>query len=214
MRVCSNIHLSAEVEAQLEILTRVVDILGIDDLSFSSYSAALMRLSDEVLSLKRASLQLKRAETELQAHRDSCRHEEKLINKWQTSIEQEHARGSTAEMQRKKEALVRKAKEYKKELDALMVDHRHLPCLSDVLILPQIQVEEPPVTISQLAAQQERIKKREADIKAKRTKIRAFQGLPPNLHLARMQLKGARDEQMELIKLRERILGKMADGIA
>lgn len=32
--------------------------------------------------------------------------------------------------------------------------------------------------------------------------------------MARIELKRARDEQMELIKLRERILGKMADGVA
>lgn len=43
----------------------------------------------------------------------------------------------------------------------------------------QVHVEEPPVTITQIVAQHERIKKREADIKAKRAKIRAFRGLPP-----------------------------------
>ena len=35
-----------------------------------------------------------------------------------------------------------------------------------------------------------------------------------NLDVARMQLKQARDEQMELIRLRERILGKMAAGVS
>ncbi|KAF7978963.1 hypothetical protein HWV62_44201 [Athelia sp. TMB] len=145
-----------------------------------SYSAALMRLSDEDLKLKQMSLRLRRAETE-----------------WRNTIEQEHATTSTAEMQRKKESLVRKAKEYKKELDGIMV-----------------HVEDPPVTITQLSAQHERIKKQEADIKAKRAKLRAFKGLPPNLDVARMQLKQARDEQMELIKLRERILGKMAAGVS
>ena len=40
-------------------------------------------------------------------------------------------------------------------------------------------MEEPAVTVTQLAAQHERIHKKEADIKAKRAKIRAFQGLPP-----------------------------------
>lgn len=46
-----------------------------------SYSAALMRLSDEDLKLKQMSLRLKRAETELQAHLASCQHEERLITK-------------------------------------------------------------------------------------------------------------------------------------
>lgn len=40
-------------------------------------------------------------------------------------------------------------------------------------------MEEPAVTVTQLAAQRERIRKKEADIKIKRAKIRAFQGLPP-----------------------------------
>lgn len=35
VRVCSNVNLNAEVEEQLEILTKVADILGIDDISFS-----------------------------------------------------------------------------------------------------------------------------------------------------------------------------------
>lgn len=48
-----------------------------------------------------------------------------------------------------------------------------------MLTLSQADISEPPITISQLAVQQERIKKREADIKAKRAKIRAFHGLPP-----------------------------------
>lgn len=47
------------------------------------------------------------------------------------------------------------------------------------MTLSQAHISEPPITISQLAAQQERIKKREVDIKAKRAKIRAFHGLPP-----------------------------------
>ena len=32
--------------------------------------------------------------------------------------------------------------------------------------------------------------------------------------MARIELKRARDEQMQLLKLRERILGRMADGVA
>lgn len=38
---------------------------------------------------------------------------------------------------------------------------------------------EPTVTITELTAQRERVRKREADIKTKRAKIKAFQGLPP-----------------------------------
>lgn len=38
---------------------------------------------------------------------------------------------------------------------------------------------DPPVTITELASQHDHVRKREADIKAKRAKIQAFQGLPP-----------------------------------
>ena len=35
-----------------------------------------------------------------------------------------------------------------------------------------------------------------------------------NLELARHELRAAREKQMELIQLRERLLGRMADGVA
>ena len=67
--------------------------------------------------------------------------------------------------------------------------------------------------------------------KEKRAKIKAFQGLPPvrtnsipfvsteifyaqNLNLARHELRVARQRQMELIQLRERLLGRMADSVS
>ena len=37
---------------------------------------------------------------------------------------------------------------------------------------------------------------------------------PQNLELARHELRAARQKQMELIQLRERLLGRMADGVA
>lgn len=43
----------------------------------------------------------------------------------------------------------------------------------------QVDMVDPPVTITELASQHDRVRKREADIKAKRAKIQAFQGLPP-----------------------------------
>ncbi|KIM39013.1 hypothetical protein M413DRAFT_75428 [Hebeloma cylindrosporum] len=54
----------------------------------------------------------------------------------------------------------------------------------------------------------------ERELKEKRAKIKAFQGLPPNLELARHELRVARQRQMELIQLRERLLGHMADNLS
>ncbi|EDR00696.1 uncharacterized protein LACBIDRAFT_313117 [Laccaria bicolor S238N-H82] len=73
---------------------------------------------------------------------------------------------------------------------------------------------EPRVTVTQLIKQQEKNKLLEQEIEIKRAKVAAFQGLPPNLELARHELRNARNEQMELIQLRERLLGRMAAGVA
>lgn len=90
---------------------------------------------------------------------------------------------------------------------------------------------EPRVTVTQLIKQQEKNKLLEQEIEIKRAKVAAFQGLPPvsqeqqvfslidqcldkNIELARHELRNARNEQMELIQLRERLLGRMAAGVA
>ncbi|KAJ7046163.1 hypothetical protein C8F04DRAFT_1173124 [Mycena alexandri] len=52
-----------------------------------------------------------------------------------------------------------------------------------------------------------------AAIKVKWAQIKAFKGLPPNLDLARQQLKTARAAQMDLIQTRERLLGRMAESV-
>lgn len=114
------------------------------------------------------------------------------------------------------------------------------------------QVEQPlqvSTTVSQLLEQKEKNQTRERELKEKRARIKAFQGLPPvsmlkshpspyfnadaqmiwkpepftsislwcclsqNLELARHELRAARQKQMELIQLRERLLGRMADGV-
>ncbi|EPQ61231.1 hypothetical protein GLOTRDRAFT_30378 [Gloeophyllum trabeum ATCC 11539] len=72
----------------------------------------------------------------------------------------------------------------------------------------------PAVTVSEVMDQRERIRSKEQELKAKRAKIQAFKGLPPNLELARHELRNARQEQMQLIQLRERLLGAMAAGVS
>ncbi|OJT12887.1 hypothetical protein TRAPUB_10584 [Trametes pubescens] len=73
--------------------------------------------------------------------------------------------------------------------------------------------DAPPVNITELYAFRKKLKEQEKILKEKRAKVEAFQGLPPNIDLARHALAEARDKQMELIQLRERLLGKMADGV-
>jgi HAUS augmin-like complex subunit 1 len=85
-------------------------------------------------------------------------------------------------LERRKDALIKKAKEYQKELDLLKVQcyvlsRQFLP--QTTCALQKEIPDEPTVTVTELAAQQERIRKKEQEVKAKKAKIKAFQGLPP-----------------------------------
>ncbi|TFK38746.1 hypothetical protein BDQ12DRAFT_605438 [Crucibulum laeve] len=188
-----------EMEEKLQLLVKVADLLEIDDVSFASYSAAITRITSESLSLSRTLNRLKFAEQELEMHFAFIKHEHRLIKNWQETIESDQVAGKrAANIDRHREALIKEAKGYRNELNAL---------------LAEIPVE-PEVTVTQLAKQQEMNKALEQKIKAKRAKIKAFQGLPPNLELARHEVRIARDEQMKLIQLRERLLGRMAESVS
>lgn len=94
--------------------------------------------------------------------------------------------------------------------------------------------EQPPLTVSQLAHFHKQLRNREQRLKNKRAKVQAFEGLPPvrarsiimplaanltfwlfeNIELARHEVRNARDEQMRLLQLRERLLERMASGVS
>ena len=168
---------------------------------------------------------------------------------------------TVATLERRRETLIKKAKEYHKELESLLVSSffSHLNFNFSFIISYITKIEEPlqvSTTVSQLLEQKEKNQIRERELKEKRAKIKAFQGLPPvsiilkkpssnpliqydgsikilenflnlsditpwyyyfffsqNLELARHELRAARQKQMELIQLRERLLGRMADGV-
>ncbi|OBZ78729.1 hypothetical protein A0H81_00275 [Grifola frondosa] len=171
----------SEVDQYAEALVSIADALGIDDLSFLSVSSAISRLSAEELALKRSLLRLKHAEEELAAHLAKAKHEETLISKWTEIInDQSNSENSVAVLERRKAALMTKAREYQKELDVVMKD---MPAA-------------PPLSASELTAYHKRVRKKEQELKEKRARVQAFQGLPPNIELARHELRKARDEQM------------------
>ncbi|RDB27279.1 hypothetical protein Hypma_004295 [Hypsizygus marmoreus] len=191
---------SQSVQERLIALCQLAKNLKIDeeDLSFSSYSASIVNLSDELLSLRRSLNQMLLVEDELQDHLSLTRHEQLLIDKWTISLEKDQETGETpAVLERRREGLLKKAKEYHKELTAVMA------------LMPT----PPSVTVTRLTEQQSTNKLKEQELKAKRAKVKAFQGLPPNLELARHELRNARSEQMKLIQLRERLLGRMAESV-
>ncbi|KAH9850582.1 hypothetical protein C2E23DRAFT_734559 [Lenzites betulinus] len=193
-----SLELSPEVEEYLEILTDVAQALGVDDLSFSTFSEAIERLDAEALSVARSLLVTREAEDELARHLLSVIHEQRRIEKWTQILQAgSYTSESVAALERQKAALTTKAKEYQKELNLVTGD----------------APEPPPVSITELAAFRKSLDEQEQVLKEKRAKVEAFQGLPPNIDLARHALAEARDKQMELIQLRERLLGKMADGV-
>ncbi|KAI8983281.1 hypothetical protein BD414DRAFT_529720 [Trametes punicea] len=192
------LELSSETENYLEALVDIADALGIDDLSFSTYSEAIERLDAEELTVVRSLLRTREAEDELSQQLLTAVHEKTLIKNWMkelhtTSLGTERV----AALQRQKATLTSKAKEYQKELETTLMD------------MP----EAPPVSITEFISLRKQLKKQEQMLKEKRARVEAFQGLPPNIELAKHALAEARDKQMELIQLRERLLSKMVDEV-
>ncbi|KAI0757547.1 hypothetical protein C8Q80DRAFT_105675 [Daedaleopsis nitida] len=194
-----DLDISPEVQTHLDALVDLADALGIDDLSFSTYSSAIDRLESEELSVTRSLLRTRYAADELTQHLLSLAHEERLIDQWTDALRlSSDTDDSVPTLERRKAGLVAKANEYKRALGQEMSD------------LP----EAPPVTVTELAEFRTQLKRQEQILKEKRARVEAFQGLPPNIELARHALQEARDKQMELIQLRERLLGKMVDGVS
>ncbi|KAI0762474.1 hypothetical protein C8Q74DRAFT_1207818, partial [Fomes fomentarius] len=199
------VELPPEVESYLNALTEIADALGIDDLSFSTqvaepclYSSAIDRLENDDLAVSQSLLRAQHAEGELTRYLMSIAHEDGLIENWVETLQTTtDTKDTVPALERQKAALTAKAKEYQSELDAVITD------------MP----ETPQVSITELAALRKMLKKQEQVLKEKRARVEAFQGLPPSIDMARHALQEARDKQMELIQLRERLLGKMVDGV-
>jgi len=191
--------LSDEAQQYLAVLADIADALGVDDLSFSSYSTAMHNLSIEELSARRSSLRLHHAEQELGNHLSSIRHQDALIQHWKNTITSEPQQdASVPAIERRRAILAAKIKEYRAEEETLK---KELPAGSTV-------------TVTELATLHQQIKARDKTLAEKRAKVAAFQGLPPNIERARHELRKAQDEQMKLIQLRERLLDRMASGVS
>ncbi|OCH94155.1 hypothetical protein OBBRIDRAFT_770162 [Obba rivulosa] len=182
----------------LQILTEIADALGIDDLLFASYSSAIDRIQEDELSQNRSSLHLRQPEEELRTHLLSTQHEEALIRKWLSELQAKpEFEKTTVALERRKATLNAKAKEYQKELETATASLPH----------------DLTTAVSELTEYHKQLRKKERELQSKRAKVQVFQGLPPNLDLARHELRKARDEQMKLIQLREQLLSHMANGV-
>ncbi|EMD41453.1 hypothetical protein CERSUDRAFT_70011 [Gelatoporia subvermispora B] len=194
----------SESAGMLDILTDIAAALEIEDLSFTSYTSAIDHLQDDELSQKLSSLHLKQAERELRTHLVGAKHEEALIRKWLLTLQAQPGTGNTPEtLERRKLAHSAKAKEYQKELAATTL----------IFDMKTKMPRDVVATVSVLAEWQKQLRSKDRELQTKRAKVQAYQGLPPNLELARHELMKARDEQTKLIQLRERLLSRMADGV-
>ncbi|KAF8225152.1 hypothetical protein L208DRAFT_438433 [Tricholoma matsutake] len=119
---------SPVIKQHLDVLTQAAVLLRINELSFSSYSASTNQLSEEVLSTKLSFNRLLGAEDEMEYHLVSARHEQLLAEKWRTNMEREEEIGESITALEPRQ-LLKKAKEYHIELDALLVLGTFYPML-------------------------------------------------------------------------------------
>ncbi|CAA7266389.1 unnamed protein product [Cyclocybe aegerita] len=191
-----------EIEGALTTLAKIVQVLDIPDASFMSYSTAIENLSTQHCALNRSLNRFKNIAEELKDYLETLRHEHDLLKHWNEALvpgpSSKSGLDAASTLERRKEALVKKAKEQHRELEALLVEDK-------------LDIR---VSVDKLIAQKEKNLASEKELKENRAKIKAFQGLPPNLELARHELRVAREKQMELIQLRERLLGRMADSVS
>ncbi|KAF7794680.1 hypothetical protein EIP86_005818 [Pleurotus ostreatoroseus] len=195
-----SLKLNDDVRARLEVLVQTAGILGIDDVHTSSFLTAISDQSNREFALQRTLVQLKRAEDLLTEHLEEAQDHERLIQKWTKAIQNSEPspEENVAATERRTAGLAAKAREYQRDLEKLTAE-------ATVTSMP---------TISELAAERERLRKKEHELKLKRTKVEAYMGLPPNLELARFELRRAEEEHKKLIDLRERLLANMAAGVS
>ncbi|KAI0078496.1 hypothetical protein K474DRAFT_1706390 [Panus rudis PR-1116 ss-1] len=189
-------HLPNELARHLVTLSAIAEQLSLSDIKLSNIYCELTRLSQEELSSRQAIVLLQQAEEELRDYLGVAKHEEHLVRRWLQEGVRADSNASTIDLQRRKAALVLKAKEYQKALEALTKE-----------------LLTAPVTLSELSELKQHLRHKEHELAMKRTRIQTYQGLPPNLQLARHELQRARDEHLQLVQLRERLLSNMASGV-
>ncbi|KAF5355898.1 hypothetical protein D9756_004355 [Leucocoprinus leucothites] len=192
-------ELSEEIKKRTGILSEAARLLDAKDVSFASITSKIDALSDEELLLRLSLNRLAFIEDELTMNLARLSHELQLISKWRVILGSELVSSETsASLERKREALIRKAKELNREFITAMDESK----------------DKSSTTITHVLKQKERNAKKEEALKIKRAKLRVLQGLPPNLELARHELFQAEQEQVKLIQLRERLLGSLANDIS
>ncbi|KAF8525094.1 hypothetical protein BU17DRAFT_62819 [Hysterangium stoloniferum] len=181
----------------LHILARTAAILCLDDPSVPAYASAFTRLSFEHLEVQQELIRLEKTERDLTRSIDIAKYEQVLAESWLSSTEQLQA--ETSDLERQKKAMNAKAKEYQEELASIMSNS------------PAAQAECPSIT--SLFSLQDSVQEKECKLNALKGRLQTFQGLPPHVELAKQQLRAARDNQIRLMNIRDKLLGKMNLGL-
>ncbi|GJJ13831.1 hypothetical protein Clacol_008088 [Clathrus columnatus] len=113
--------------------------------------------------------------------------------------------------------LIRSTEELKQDLDFIqsyiatenqaMLDKSALEKDKRAIVVKAQEYQEELKTLSA------RVRTKEKDVKALEIRLEAFHGLPPNLDLARNQLRVAREEHLKLLNARDMLLEKMNVGL-
>ncbi|KAH7881609.1 uncharacterized protein C8R40DRAFT_1078981 [Lentinula edodes] len=209
LQALQGIHLSPVLESRLELLARTAEALGLDEPSIIGINHSIANVSTRRLNLKLSVNRAIYVEKELRLHLAKLEAELALLRKWTVSLSgvtpesetafETGAGTETAEsLERRRQVIIRKAKEYQAQL--VQLNSTNASSFST------------NVSISELTRLQEQNKEREKEIRRKRKKVEAFRGLPANPDLARLTLLQATQNLQDLTRVREGLLGKMVDG--
>ncbi|KDQ17540.1 hypothetical protein BOTBODRAFT_155558 [Botryobasidium botryosum FD-172 SS1] len=180
-----------------ETLGHIAATLELQEASVDRITEAVMDLQGQTLDVTLALRRLRAVELELKAKLDDARGEEASAHAMAHELSSLGLGGSgdKVSLERRKKALVGKAKDYQARLEAV----------------------KPPrysISVGDCIALQDELAAREGAIREKESRVRAFAGLPPNLTVARFEVEKGREKLMELVMLREKLLSKMAAGVS
>ncbi|KAJ4468521.1 hypothetical protein C8R41DRAFT_871200 [Lentinula lateritia] len=176
LQALQGIYLSPVLESRLELLAQTAEALGLDEPSIIGFNHFIANLSTRRLNLKLSVDRATYVETELRLHLAKLEAELALLRKWTVSLSEVTSPGlettsvktgttETAEsLERRRQAIIRKAKEYQAQLVQLNTTNPSSFSTN--------------VSISDLTRLQEQNKEREKEILRKRKKVKAFRGLP------------------------------------
>ncbi|KIJ45202.1 hypothetical protein M422DRAFT_227887 [Sphaerobolus stellatus SS14] len=188
--------LPSSIKEPLDVIAHASHSLGIEDVSLIALESRMTHLSAEQTRIQQHMLQLERTEEQLQDSMNEAKYRDSLVASWLSCVDE--LDNDRVNSERQKKAMIMKAREYQQQLATLTSSQKMRP-------------EDPSIT--SLLSLQDQIQQKERDLIALKSRLAVFKGLPPNLDLARQELRASRERQIQLMNIREKLLGKMTDEI-